>query len=498
MMKSRIVLILGLGFALGSAGNWVTSGGDPARTGLSDECGPSDTSLLWEGSLSGWFGLPVFISGDWLVTTRFQSMDYAPVVCHDLWTGETLWTRDFPGTNSRSIALGIWDSTVYAINFQESRYDTLYALNARTGSVVWRGATTVEMSISESVTFCPDGDVLVTGSNFRICRLARADGSVVWSTPRVWPVTGSCDICVYGNRAYAYSGDIGSLFLGAYDLTDGHLVDTVRIQDTHPGGPLPQAAPMVGPDGTIFAHKVGDNVTAIDDLGESLHVRWTHAISGDGEHFSPFSHFAVGPDSTVYIASAGRIQRLRPSDGTVLDSSVFVQDTSGVLFNVRLAIGADGTVYLATGDYFGGLYSFDPNLSLRWFVPLGNVNTSGPALGPDGVLAVAGDGTSLTVYQTPAGVRARGRANTTPEVLSARPNPFSTRAEIRLGGPNPGPVRIYDATGRLVRTLAPTPDASSAGTPVTWNGRDDDGRAVAPGAYICRAGSSRLRLVKTE
>ena len=258
--------------SLALAGNWVTSGGDPARTGLSDEVGPQSPTLLWENTLSGWFGLPVFISGDKLVTTRFQSIDYAPVVCHDLATGETLWTRDFPGTNSRSIALGILDTIVYAMNFQESRYDTVYALNARDGSIIWRGGTTVQMSISESVTFCPDGDVVVTGSDFQICRLNSTDGSVVWSTRRVWPVTGSCDICVCGNHAYAYKGDIGSLYLNSYDLATGSLVDTLRLQDTHPGGPMPQAAPMVGPDGTIYAHKVGDNVTAIRDEGDSLQV----------------------------------------------------------------------------------------------------------------------------------------------------------------------------------------------------------------------------------
>lgn len=490
MAKLKTALTISLVCCLATAGNWVTSGGNPARSGLSDEPGPRDPDLLWEGSLSGWFGLPVFISGDRLVTTRFASADYAPVVCHDLETGDTLWTRDFPGTNSRSIALGFMDSTVYAMNFQESRFDTLYALNARTGEVIWRGATTVEMSISESVTFCPDGDVLVTGSNFRLCRLNSSDGSVVWSVPRVWPVTGSADACVYGDRAYAYTGDIGSLRLGSYDLTDGHLVDTVRIQDTHPGGPMAQAAPMVGPDGTIFAHKVGDNVTAIEDLGESLHVRWVHAVSGDSEYFSPFSHFAVGPDSTVYVASRGRIQRLNSTDGTVLDSSSFVQDTSGVLFNVRLAVGADGRVYLATGSNAGGLYAFESDLSQKWFVPIGNVNTSGPALGPGGVLAVAGAGTTLKVFRNPVAVAEPEAAHRTRTMSSASPNPFTTRTLIRLAGV--GPVRIYNATGRLVRTLQL--EQSS----VAWDGRDENGRMVAPGAYLCRAGSDRLRLVRTE
>jgi outer membrane protein assembly factor BamB len=479
-------------FSLLLAGNWITSGGDPARTGLSDEIGPQTPTIIWENSLSGWFGLPVFISGDKLVTTRFQSIDYAPVVCHDLSTGETLWTRDFPGTNSRSIALGVQDSVVYAMNFQESRHDTIYALSARDGSIIWRGATTVEMSISESVTFCPDGDILVTGSGFRICRLSSADGSIVWSTPRVWPVTGSCDICVHGNRAYAYKGDIGSLYLNSCDLATGTFIDSVRIQDTHPGGPLPQAAPMVGPDGTIYAHKVGDNVTAIRDFGDSLHVLWVHEISGEGEYFSAFSHFAVGPDSTVYVASYGRIQRLDPGTGAAIDSSDVVQDPSGVLFNVRLAIGADGTVYLATGQDAGGLYAFSPSLEQLWFEPIPNVNTSGPAIGAGGVLAVAGAGLTLKVYAGGSAVAERLTPDASRSTLEVTPNPCRGSTILHLAtGPldHSTTLRLFDSSGRLVRHCSLQPGNWSLAL---------DLRGLSTGAYLCRVGTASTRLVKVD
>ena len=35
-----------------------------------------------------------------------------------------------------------------------------------------------------------------------------------------------------------------------------------------------------------------DNVTAIRDDGDSLHILWVAPVSGEGEFFSPFSHFA--------------------------------------------------------------------------------------------------------------------------------------------------------------------------------------------------------------
>lgn len=44
-------------------------------------------------------------------------------------------------------------------------------------------------------------------------------------------------------------------------------------------------------------------------------------------------------------------------------------------------------------------------------------------------------------------------------------------------------VRVYDASGRLVRTLRP---ASGAANALHWDGRDDRGREAAPGLYLLR------------
>ena len=205
----KLLVLFSLLAATAPAGEWMTSGGNPARTGLSDEYAPGGPDLLWSGTLSGWFGLPIFISADKLVTMRFQSIDYAPMVCHDLFTGETLWTRDFPGANSRSVPIGLRDSRVYAINFQESRHDTLYCLDADNGEILWRGRVTVEMSISESATFAENGDLLVNASDFKIARIDHADGDTVWTTYRLWPVTGSADICVYESHRVRVVGRHG-------------------------------------------------------------------------------------------------------------------------------------------------------------------------------------------------------------------------------------------------------------------------------------------------
>lgn len=97
-----------------------------------------------------------------------------------------------------------------------------------------------------------------------------------------------------------------------------------------------------------------------------------------------------------------------------------------------------------------------------------------------------------TVQSEPVSVR--------PTVLVAdlpqnRPNPFklSTMIRFSLSGQYPVDIRVYDAMGKLVRTLVDQP--MSDGTfEVEWQGRDNAGRALASGVYFyqLRAGPTIL------
>lgn len=83
--------------------------------------------------------------------------------------------------------------------------------------------------------------------------------------------------------------------------------------------------------------------------------------------------------------------------------------------------------------------------------------------------------------------------------LTAWPNPFSTRTVISWSPLSatdaPWGLRIVDAQGRLVRTIAP----AQAGSSAMWDGRDDSGRELPAGAYFCVPGNnpeSPLRIVR--
>ncbi len=70
----------------------------------------------------------------------------------------------------------------------------------------------------------------------------------------------------------------------------------------------------------------------------------------------------------------------------------------------------------------------------------------------------------------------------------SRPNPFNPSTSIGFDLPEAGrvSVRIYDGSGRLVRTLTDA-GALPAGThALTWDGRDDNGAGVSSGVYLIR------------
>jgi hypothetical protein len=73
-------------------------------------------------------------------------------------------------------------------------------------------------------------------------------------------------------------------------------------------------------------------------------------------------------------------------------------------------------------------------------------------------------------------------------LLSSCPNPFARRTTICFDLPVSGPVhaKVYDASGRLVRTLIDGVTCAGGRHQVTWSGHDSRGRPVSPGLYLFR------------
>jgi flagellar hook assembly protein FlgD len=47
-------------------------------------------------------------------------------------------------------------------------------------------------------------------------------------------------------------------------------------------------------------------------------------------------------------------------------------------------------------------------------------------------------------------------------------------------------LQVFDVAGKVVRTLAAGEVLPAGGHEVVWQGRNDQGRSVASGVYLCR------------
>jgi hypothetical protein len=95
--------------------------------------------------------------------------------------------------------------------------------------------------------------------------------------------------------------------------------------------------------------------------------------------------------------------------------------------------------------------------------------------------------TDLRTGGSPAGLLTEGVAEEGRPRLTAVPNPFTARTEIRYELPADGPVEIaiYDPQGRRVTTLA-RGEQSAGRHAAVWDGRDKHGMRPAAGIYFVR------------
>lgn len=75
-----------------------------------------------------------------------------------------------------------------------------------------------------------------------------------------------------------------------------------------------------------------------------------------------------------------------------------------------------------------------------------------------------------------------------PRIVTVAPNPFNPHTAIRLELPSARSVtlRIHDAAGRRLRTLVAGAVMAAGEHTIGWDGRDDRGRPLASGVYLCR------------
>ncbi|MBM3924255.1 MAG: hypothetical protein FJ338_05220 [Sphingomonadales bacterium] len=380
---------LGLALVLplvSSGQGWSNGGANPARNARVQAYGPLNDSLRWTISRPGLFGMPSYIDQNRVVTMRFLSLTMAPVECYDLNNGALMWSVDVTGGTGRSLPVGLRDGRVFVVRYTESLQDSLFALDLMTGNRLWASPVRVAPYIGSSVSFTPAGHLLIEG-NLKIYCINATNGQLVYQFSSIPFASGGGEISVSPttNTGYTLEQIGGVSYLWATDIATGSRLYNHIVNDTYPGGALPQAPLMVGSNGIVYVHKQEDHIAAFQDNGQQLVLLWERPIRGN----APFSHMCVGASGSLYIPSNGKVWRLNPQTGVVMDSSIQVVNNVQ-LFQMRASSDARGHVYVTNGE--NQLYAFDSTLNLLWFNTIPFVNISGASIASDGTVLVSGAG----------------------------------------------------------------------------------------------------------
>ncbi len=227
-------------------------------------------------------------------------------------------------------------------------------------------------------------------------------GLIIWMVRlfgkqcRSCPTTGGGEVAVFASKGYYWEAAAYGPKISVIDLESG---DYLYSSESLSPGMIQQVAPFVGPDGTVYGTRTMNNVStdflfALNDKGSYFEEKWSVPLG-----FVPFATFGVGPDGSVYSYSqSDEVIRIDPLNGNVIDTSEV--NLGGDFPQPRMAIDAQGFVFVTNGGFTGGaLYSFNPDLTLRWSENITNVNVGGPAIGNNGTMVVCGTGTNVRAYE---------------------------------------------------------------------------------------------------
>ena len=415
--------------------SWSNLGGNSRCNSLANVVGPdgaSPSDLLWESSLPSFIAWNPVAEGRRVFVVRQTGFPPDPpagsdsIYALDLDTGAVLWTADLPyesGDWTTWIA-GVKDGRLYASRSGNgaSVASPIYCLDAATGAVLWHTAGgpsplppryEITAGPYTGAVFAPDGDILF-GSFRWVERFDAQTGNLVWRTARVEQLSNSTGVVIEGNGVYTVdliAGTGNRLAFRKFDLTTGAFLYRGPLMA---GGGLLHNAPYIGVDGRLYIN-TGQNFNinfdflySYTDTGTTIVENWRTSSGGGGE----YSRWGVGPDGSIYSASwtgtpdpegSFILQRLNPADGQVI--ATYPTPITGDYMQFHFAVDARGVIYLSNGTAGGSnggkLYSFNPDLTLRWSEPIdGNLNQGAPILATDGTLIIASTGTILRAYRT--------------------------------------------------------------------------------------------------
>ena len=282
----------------------------------------------------------------------------------DAANGEVAWR--FRSPSGRQAAPGaVHGGVVYVA----SRVDGLYALDARSGAVLWR-ADTPQVQAPASLA----GDaVIVVGVDGELFAFDRVDGTELWRVlygsgkstgpaitgGLIFQADGSGTLMAFGDRRLASAGGEMATGLEAEVAAAGddafvHIstwdASTIEGLDQPCGGDM-------GPDGLSYFANRGTSEVIVLGADGAVVRRWGGPGSGAGEldflrdpndPFSAIGGVAASSEGLVFVADTvnRRIQQFTPEGEFVRQFGSYGTGDGQFLEPFDLDVGPDGSVYV--------------------------------------------------------------------------------------------------------------------------------------------------------
>lgn len=305
------------------------------------------------------------------------------------------------------------------------------------------------------------------------------------------------------DRGYSHS-DVFVLYGNGEDFQSGHP----RYSNPYPGQPITDHNNRKATIQSVLA-QIGQQTTS-NDL---IYVWWMGHGDLSGGHLIMSIHWPGGEDTvtdTEFASYMAQIPeyRLRVFAVMTCHSGGILDDLSGpasIIMTSSTDTEMSASAILcdswhAEFHYFETCaYDWDTPFSMCGPVDADADNNSRVSFGEafqhsrtftrmstPQINDVGGNAPTGYLITDPAGVIDAPRALTL-RLDPARPNPMAggTRVSFALPGSGPASLRVFGVDGRMVRTLSAGNLAAGEHLRV-WDGRNDEGRAVAPGIYFLR------------